>query len=311
MKKKKYPLLIGVLITFCLMSVLNVFAHPGRTDASGGHWNHSTGEYHYHTGEYAGRNQSSSNTSSKLEELQKKHGITGKYRGTSKGIVHAVKGAVREMDSSVPLPPENAEESAMTVLLVPFLVIVGLYFLFVKIFRKRNDSMQNTAKNAQEGKKSIPGTRLSDLVEKYGPIQSDENPRTKALLIVFRNILSIIIGLITYVIMEALTAHIFLFLLKIPVLSFFMTGGHIVSVDRFLIVSVASASVFATAYIVRLISSYKSTNYSIVIVFLILLIFYIVAFISEILVTGFDFSKLISALIFIGSYIVGCSLANE
>lgn len=27
-----------------------VFAHPGRTDANGGHWNKSTGEYHYHHG---------------------------------------------------------------------------------------------------------------------------------------------------------------------------------------------------------------------------------------------------------------------
>lgn len=25
-------------------------AHPGRTDANGGHWNNSTGEYHYHHG---------------------------------------------------------------------------------------------------------------------------------------------------------------------------------------------------------------------------------------------------------------------
>ena len=37
-------------------------------------------------------------------------------------------------------------------------------------------NMQNTAENAQEGKKSIPGTRLSELVEKYGAIPSGENP---------------------------------------------------------------------------------------------------------------------------------------
>ena len=39
-----------------------------------------------------------------------------------------------------------------------------------------SNSMQNTAENAQEGKKSIPGTRLSELVEKYGAIPSGENP---------------------------------------------------------------------------------------------------------------------------------------
>lgn len=35
---------------------------------------------------------------------------------------------------------------------------------------------QNTAENAQEGKKSIAGTRLSELVEKYGAIPTGENP---------------------------------------------------------------------------------------------------------------------------------------
>ena len=39
-----------------------VFAHPGRTDSNGGHWNRSTGEYHYHSGEYAGRESSGSSS---------------------------------------------------------------------------------------------------------------------------------------------------------------------------------------------------------------------------------------------------------
>lgn len=37
---------IFCLITFALVS----YAHPGRTDANGGHYDHSTGEYHYHHG---------------------------------------------------------------------------------------------------------------------------------------------------------------------------------------------------------------------------------------------------------------------
>jgi hypothetical protein len=32
------------------MLVMQVSAHSGGTDASGGHWNRSTGEYHYHHG---------------------------------------------------------------------------------------------------------------------------------------------------------------------------------------------------------------------------------------------------------------------
>lgn len=40
-----------ILILFLVFLIpLTVFAHPGRTDGSGGHTNNSTGEYHYHHG---------------------------------------------------------------------------------------------------------------------------------------------------------------------------------------------------------------------------------------------------------------------
>jgi len=39
-----------------IMLLINTFslAHSGRTDAYGGHYNHSTGTYHYHSGSYSG-----------------------------------------------------------------------------------------------------------------------------------------------------------------------------------------------------------------------------------------------------------------
>lgn len=64
-KKKANPLLligIGILIVFIIF-VIKALAHPGRTDANGGHYNRSTGEYHYHTGEYADQDRSSTATS--------------------------------------------------------------------------------------------------------------------------------------------------------------------------------------------------------------------------------------------------------
>ena len=42
--------IIGLLL-FSLI-IISVYAHSGRTDANGGHWNHKTGEYHYHSGGY-------------------------------------------------------------------------------------------------------------------------------------------------------------------------------------------------------------------------------------------------------------------
>lgn len=41
--------LISLLLLLSLL-ITPVFAHPGRTDENGGHWDRSTGEYHYHHG---------------------------------------------------------------------------------------------------------------------------------------------------------------------------------------------------------------------------------------------------------------------
>lgn len=52
------------IFIFCLLLIISLvfsvssYAHPGRTDAYGGHWDRRNGTYHFHTGEYAGRTQS-------------------------------------------------------------------------------------------------------------------------------------------------------------------------------------------------------------------------------------------------------------
>ena len=126
---------------------------------------------------------------------------------------------------------------------------------------------------------------------------------------VLRNILAVVVGLIAYILMEVITTYIFALLLKIPVLSFLMTGY--IPVDIFLTTSVASSATFTTAYIIRLISSYKSVNYSAIIVFLILLSLYLVSFFNHIATTGFTLLKLELVLITAGFMIVGCSSATE
>jgi hypothetical protein len=39
----------GVAMLILLLTIV-AYAHPGRTDSSGGHYNNSTGDYHYHHG---------------------------------------------------------------------------------------------------------------------------------------------------------------------------------------------------------------------------------------------------------------------
>lgn len=49
MRKRLVWILIVVALVVAALGV-TALAHSGRTDANGGHWNHSTGEYHYHHG---------------------------------------------------------------------------------------------------------------------------------------------------------------------------------------------------------------------------------------------------------------------
>ena len=47
--KKIRTLLLNVIFIFLLSSIIT-YAHPGKTDASGGHYDHQNGGYHYHHG---------------------------------------------------------------------------------------------------------------------------------------------------------------------------------------------------------------------------------------------------------------------
>ena len=63
MSKKIYSILISIVM-ICSCSISAV-AHPGRTDANGGHYNRKTGEYHYHNnGNASGGSKSSKKSSS-------------------------------------------------------------------------------------------------------------------------------------------------------------------------------------------------------------------------------------------------------
>ena len=50
---RKRFLFLGIVLILLFLMPSVVFAHSGRTDANGGHYNHATGEYHYHSGPLA------------------------------------------------------------------------------------------------------------------------------------------------------------------------------------------------------------------------------------------------------------------
>lgn len=52
---KKNNVTFSLLIALLSVSSVVSFAHPGRTDSNGGHYNRKTGTYHYHNGGNSGR----------------------------------------------------------------------------------------------------------------------------------------------------------------------------------------------------------------------------------------------------------------
>ena len=70
-KKRSFHFLLIVVLLLLLVffAAVVVYAHPGRTDSNGGHYNHSTGEYHYHDGLYAGQSNGSTSQSNTHDSL--------------------------------------------------------------------------------------------------------------------------------------------------------------------------------------------------------------------------------------------------
>lgn len=48
--KNKIPFLLFAIIIINAIALITSYAHPGKTDSSGGHYDNATGEYHYHHG---------------------------------------------------------------------------------------------------------------------------------------------------------------------------------------------------------------------------------------------------------------------
>lgn len=73
------------IILICVL-VLPASAHPGRTDGSGGHYDHSTGEYHYHHG-YPPHDHEDLDGDGDLDCPYKFKDKTGESSGESSGSV--------------------------------------------------------------------------------------------------------------------------------------------------------------------------------------------------------------------------------
>lgn len=157
-----------------------VFAHPGRTDSSGGHWNHSTGEYHYHHGYPAHQHVDGvcpydydNKTSYNDETSESEHSANPNQSSYS-------------YEDDYEENKINAEEiAACAFVLIPFALI--LYFFGGKEERNREKTarkIESNKRNTDETKKpSHDVWKLETIIPEYSQMQipnSDHQQETDA-----------------------------------------------------------------------------------------------------------------------------------
>lgn len=113
---------VGVFVMVLFLLLPPSSAHPGKTDANGGHYNRSTGEYHYHHG---------------FPEHQHENGICPyDYEDKtedSHGMVTITEDDDEPTHYEIPKPDTGKEEKGMNIsgIATAVLLAIGLaYYLF-------------------------------------------------------------------------------------------------------------------------------------------------------------------------------------
>ena len=95
---KKIISAIILLLSLTLTMNITAFAHSGRTDANGGHYNRKTGEYHYHNG---GTSSGSSSSSSSNYSSSYSSSSSETQTTTAPPKVYATEVKVKNMPKSI------------------------------------------------------------------------------------------------------------------------------------------------------------------------------------------------------------------
>lgn len=91
---KKVKILLYTLL-FLLILTNPIYAHPGRTDGKGGHYNRTTGQYHYHHGRSEHQHTNGVCPYSKVNVLEKsvnKDNYSNEIKLISIGIILGIGG---------------------------------------------------------------------------------------------------------------------------------------------------------------------------------------------------------------------------
>lgn len=117
-----------LLLSIILVCVLIVpaLAHPGGTDSSGGHYDHSTGEYHYHHG-YGPHDHEDLDGDGDLDCPYKFKDKTGESSGESSGSVTRYPTATQPKSPAKPKQPTESKPDYLG-------MVVGVFFCALELY---------------------------------------------------------------------------------------------------------------------------------------------------------------------------------
>ena len=174
MRNKKILIACSLFILLCIVCIFNAFAHSGRTDSSGGHWNRSTGTYHYHCGGYPAHSHSGGvcpykkkktaddiikefnsigKTSSSSTSSYDKGYKAGLLDGRKENYEHYSDGYDTGYDSGYEDGYEDGIEKAVKVtaiILIPILALIIIIAIVKFIKKRRNKKLNDNFKSVNK-----------------------------------------------------------------------------------------------------------------------------------------------------------------
>ena len=175
-------LIIMMLVpVFIIFASIPVFAHPGKTDANGGHYDHSTEEYHYHHGLHA--HQHNADGTCPLDENYEPgvYYYSEKYKPQSKPKTKSEsksKATKRSFTTKMINDDSLIDEGTIPVLLVmaAAVLLLGLEFFGDALFPARQSANSgSTESNSKTYYCPYCGAPMVLRTSKYGPFYGCSN----------------------------------------------------------------------------------------------------------------------------------------
>ncbi len=171
---KHLSFLLSILLFMLSVFMITAFAHPGKTDGSGGHTDHSTGEYHFHHGypEHSHYDVDGDGTIDCPYDFDDKTGHdSGTDVGTStssnsQGITTKPKVSQPYPSVSVSTKDDNREEDAVPIWIrVLMIVLTVLVILMAISLIDKNNKIKSQQKELEAEKKNTRETIQSLVVD--------------------------------------------------------------------------------------------------------------------------------------------------